>query len=237
MINTVIFDLYETLINEVRTDKDPPPSPALQLDIAEDVYLKEYRLRTDQRMTGAFQDYASVLRDICKALKKPVDESLLERIQADRIVGFRSLFANAEDRIVQLLKKIKNNGMNIGLISNASHEEIIGFETCPLHSYLDCAVFSCKVGYAKPSPEIYAIACQRLNVSPEDCIYVGDGAMNELSGAAKAGMKPFQAAWFMERWPDNWRQWHELNCDMDFLKLSKPEELIALIESNTSQLW
>jgi putative hydrolase of the HAD superfamily len=42
----------------------------------------------------------------------------------------------------------------------------------------------------KPDPRIYYMATEQLGVQPEDCLYVGDGASQELPGAAKVGMNP-----------------------------------------------
>jgi putative hydrolase of the HAD superfamily len=53
---------------------------------------------------------------------------------------------------------------------------------------VDVEVFSCEVGLRKPDPRIYRLAAERLGVDPERCLYVGDGAYGELSGAAAVGM-------------------------------------------------
>ena len=49
---------------------------------------------------------------------------------------------------------------------------------------------SCVVGMKKPDPQIYLLVCEKLGVNPEDCVYVGDGGSNELTGAAGVGMYP-----------------------------------------------
>jgi putative hydrolase of the HAD superfamily len=54
----------------------------------------------------------------------------------------------------------------------------------------DVAVFSSSVAMMKPDPRIYLLAAERLGVQPEDCLYVGDGASQELPGAARVGMNP-----------------------------------------------
>ena len=40
----------------------------------------------------------------------------------------------------------------------------------------------------KPDPRIYLLACDRLAVEPQACLFVGDGGSRELSGAENAGM-------------------------------------------------
>lgn len=44
------------------------------------------------------------------------------------------------------------------------------------------------MGLLKPDRQIYELAMQRLNVYPEQCLFVGDGGSNELCGAKTAGM-------------------------------------------------
>jgi putative hydrolase of the HAD superfamily len=49
-------------------------------------------------------------------------------------------------------------------------------------------LFSVEEGVTKPDERFYERMCERLDVSAESCLYVGDGAGHELSGAEKAGM-------------------------------------------------
>ena len=44
------------------------------------------------------------------------------------------------------------------------------------------------VGLRKPDPAIYRYACDALGVEPQDCLYCGDGAYRELTGAQASGM-------------------------------------------------
>ena len=64
----------------------------------------------------------------------------------------------------------------------------------PFHGLFDSTVFSCSVGMKKPDPAIYALACEELGVDAADCVYIGDGFSNELSGARSCGMRPFLLA-------------------------------------------
>lgn len=52
----------------------------------------------------------------------------------------------------------------------------------------DDIVCSAELGVAKPAPEIYTIACGRLGVPPEACVFVDDNEPN-VRGAEAAGLR------------------------------------------------
>src|SRR5206468_8569944 len=58
-----------------------------------------------------------------------------------------------------------------------------------LAPHVDDVVLSCAVGMSKPDPRIYRLACEHLDVTPEQCLFVGDGANDELAGAERVGMR------------------------------------------------
>ena len=59
-----------------------------------------------------------------------------------------------------------------------------------LAQYIDAPVFSCEERIKKPARRVYEIACERLKVQPQECLYVGDRSGGELIGAAAVGMLP-----------------------------------------------
>jgi len=56
-----------------------------------------------------------------------------------------------------------------------------------LTELFDTTVISAEVYMHKPEPEIYGLAAERLNVSPEECIFVDDLREN-CEGAEAVGM-------------------------------------------------
>ena len=42
----------------------------------------------------------------------------------------------------------------------------------------------------KPDLRIYHLACERLGVIPDSCLYIADGENHELTAAAKVGLCP-----------------------------------------------
>lgn len=51
----------------------------------------------------------------------------------------------------------------------------------------------------KPEPAIYHLACEHLQVSPTETLFVGDGGSDEFQGAAAVSMQPIQAKWYLSR--------------------------------------
>jgi putative hydrolase of the HAD superfamily len=78
----------------------------------------------------------------------------------------------------------------VGLISDCSPETPAAWPATPFHGLFDVTVFSCVVSMKKPDPRIYRLATDKLGLEPRDCLYVGDGSSNELTGALKVGMHP-----------------------------------------------
>lgn len=79
----------------------------------------------------------------------------------------------------------------LGLVTNGpSRTQRAKIEQFRLIDYLDLLIVSDEVGVAKPDPAIFAIALERLDVSPGEALFVGDSPEFDLRGAAAAGM-PF----------------------------------------------
>jgi putative hydrolase of the HAD superfamily len=57
-----------------------------------------------------------------------------------------------------------------------------------LDGTVDVEVFSSEVGLRKPDAAIYLLACERLGVGASACLFCGDGAYGELTGAEAVGM-------------------------------------------------
>jgi putative hydrolase of the HAD superfamily len=95
---------------------------------------------------------------------------------------------------LETLRTVKERRYPTALVSMCAPDTPALWRDCPLAPFVDVEVFSSEVGLRKPDPEIYLFACDRLGVEPTDCLYCGDGAYGELTGAAAVGMTPFLIA-------------------------------------------
>lgn len=97
---------------------------------------------------------------------------------------------------IPLLKELKNRGYITGVITNGpSLLQNHKMDTSGLRPYCDIVVVSGDVGVHKPDPELFKITADRLNLKPEECVYVGDHPINDIQGALAAGMKAIRMNW------------------------------------------
>jgi len=89
-----------------------------------------------------------------------------------------------------VLQNLQGN-YKLGLVSNFAIPETIYslLKTNDLTSLLDPVVISGEVNKRKPSPEIFQIALQKLDVLAEEAVFVGDTADADVAGAHAVGMK------------------------------------------------
>lgn len=219
--------MYETLITEWDGDQKKATYSVTQLGLDEQAYKKAWAERIDRRMTGAFVNHQSVLKDILKSNNQTVDESIIEEIHQQRVHVKTVPFLNIDNEIVKTLLLLKNMNLKLGLISNCAPEEVEGWSQSPLAEIFDSTIFSYEVKYAKPNPQIYLTACKSLHIAPQDSIFIGDGGSNELQGAADVGMDAYQATWFQ---PTNMSEKNAY-----FPMLQNPTEVINLVESKLGE--
>ena len=187
----VIFDLFGTLVRDfLRQEHDrvnAQMADALGIPYPE---LWQLMGETGQdRYSGRYRSIEDNIQDIC--FRSGVEAGAA---QIQKAAGYRYEFtANVlvpEERVLEALRTLKDRGLGLGLISNCGPDVPLLWERSPLAQLIDVPVFSCEEHVTKPDSAIYRIACDRLQVDPKECVFVGDGSSQELTGAAATGMLP-----------------------------------------------
>jgi putative hydrolase of the HAD superfamily len=99
------------------------------------------------------------------------------------------LFARIEpdDQMVDAVRKARRSGVQTALVSNSMGSGRYDRESFP--ELFDAVVISGEVGVHKPEPEIYRLACERLELPPAECVLVDDLREN-CEGAEAVGITP-----------------------------------------------
>ncbi len=83
---------------------------------------------------------------------------------------------------------LRADGYLVGLITVCSEDIETLWPESEFAGLFDAEVFSSRVGLSKPDPRIYLHCCELLGVEPQEAVFVGDGANDELAGARRVGM-------------------------------------------------
>lgn len=88
-----------------------------------------------------------------------------------------------------VLQELKNRGLLLGMITNGFTKfQLLNIRALDIEKYMDIILVSEQEGLKKPQAEIFLRALERLRVSPEESVYVGDHPENDVIGARNVGM-------------------------------------------------
>jgi putative hydrolase of the HAD superfamily len=108
----------------------------------------------------------------CLNVAEPSVDSLL-------IEAFSSVYLEKSD-VILFVSALKNKGYKIALLSNTEMPMVDYFRKRN-YDFFDFTVFSCVEGFIKPEKEIYEITLGKLNMKPEETVFIDDKQENVLA--------------------------------------------------------
>ena len=197
----VLFDLDETLVNR----REGLIRFATQLwqeglvhDECEADFVQDFLLLDNLGSTPRAEFFRLLTRKHMPAVDA---EILLERFLSEAWLA-PQLFPDAVDT----LRALEARGWKVGIVSNgSSRTQREKINRTALKAWGHLAVISEEFGSKKPDPAIYAEALARLGAEAAESWFVGDCAVNDVVGAASAGL---HAIW-LERhgsWPEQYER-------------------------------
>lgn len=189
MGNAVLFfDLFFTLITPEYSNNFKE-NDVLSISVEEWESIAEDRELYVRRATGKVLNPHEIIDKIM--VKGDFITSVEEKNQVLelRINRMRSALQNIDRTILDTLSCLRARGLRLCIISNADTIDKMGWIDSPLSQLFDEAIFSCDIGAIKPQPDIYKAAMNKMDASPQNCYFIGDGGSGELYGAQLVGMK------------------------------------------------
>ena len=189
--DAVIFDLFGTLVDNF----DSRDYRAVLAEMAGTVGAEAEpfrrgwtdRLMQERRFKGELAMPADTIRLVCAQSDLSPPPAAVRRAEEIRLDFTRRAVTPRPDA-VDTLTRLRRAGLKLALLSNCAGDVPHFWAQTPLAGLFDAVLLSCREGMVKPEPAFYALACERLDVPAERCLYVGDGDSNELTGAVRAGM-------------------------------------------------
>ena len=106
--------------------------------------------------------------------------------------------------VVPVFERLRGEGFRLGLISNWDSRLAKLCFDMGLDRYLESVVSSASIGLIKPDPHIFDVALDRMGVSPQSAIHVGDHYYADVLGARSVGIFPVLI--------DRWDSGHTADC-------------------------
>lgn len=189
-MRAVVFDLFNTLTPPV----DDEAFNAARIEMARAVgvdpgaFAKAWSHAWRERYDGTYPTVEACVRGVCEAIGARASAAAINEASRIRVECTRRALRPRPDAVPTLIQ-LRTLGLQTALVSNCIPEVPLLWPTTPYASAIDVPLFSCDEGLTKPDPALYLRACKRLRVDPRACIYVGDGAHGELTGAQRVGMR------------------------------------------------
>jgi putative hydrolase of the HAD superfamily len=182
----ILFDLFHTLVNVASA---PGASGRYTADI---LGIERSVWRTacfgDLHDICRPTDHREVIRRLAHSIDPGIADSRIEEAAADRQRRFDHALTHVDPETLDALAALRQRGLKLALVSNASTGEVSAWRDSPLSKLFDAAVFSCECGWRKPEPEIYRWALERIETEAGQALFVGDGGSDEHTGARRVGL-------------------------------------------------
>lgn len=224
----VIFDLFGTLVPALssREGRVVLQQMASFLSVPLDDFNRIWLDTAHERNIGVIDSIEANIRHVCQTLGASASGAAIRRTTQIRL-DFVTRIMQPRPDAIEVLSRLRSRRFKIGLISNCSPDTPLVWQDTPFVPFFDVTVFSSSVGMKKPDPRIYNMAVEKLGVKPEDCLYVGDGASQELAGAARVGMNPVLIKVFDEDFDGSLR--NDAREEWDGPVISSLSEVLTLV--------
>jgi putative hydrolase of the HAD superfamily len=226
LIKAVVFDLDNTLMDFMKMKKRAIEEaiPAM-VDAGLEITPEMANKLIDEIYKERGIEYQQVFDDFLNKVLKKVDYKILSAgIVAYRRAREASLIAYP--KVYSTLYKLLKMGIKMGILSDAPVKEAwLRLAYLNFHQIVDTVVTFDDTGVRKPDPAPFRLLLQKLEVSANEAIMVGDWVERDIIGASQVGMKTAFA-----RYGDTFNtQSH--NADYELNDIS---ELIAIIQKENN---
>ncbi|WP_352430131.1 HAD family hydrolase [Pyrinomonas sp.] len=102
----------------------------------------------------------------------------------------RHIWCAPDEQAARVLDCLRQAGLRTAVISNTDDGRLRELlELVGLLSRFEVVLDSCLVGLRKPEKAIFDLALQRLDLRPDQAVYVGDSYASDFLGARRAGLR------------------------------------------------
>ncbi len=200
MIRAVVFDLDNTLYDydhcNALAEKTLFRTVSETFEITEEKassLLKKAKITIKEYLgseVAASHNRLLYMQNICEQMQKNPLIYAMKFYDAywDCFLENMTLFPH----VIPLMDHIKKHGMKIGIITDlTAHIQYRKIEVLGIQNRIDHLVTSEEAGIEKPGRRIFELMLQKMELSPEEVLMVGDSEAKDIKGALNVGMRAF----------------------------------------------
>ena len=190
MIKAIIFDLDNTLV-DFMTMKDRAIDAAVHAMV--DSGLNMTQAQAKEKINAIYKregiEYQQVFDEFLKVEYGNIDNKIISA----GIVAYRTAREAAlkpYPKVFPTLIELIKMGIKLAIVSDApSSEAWLRLSYLNFHHLFDVIITYDDSREKKPSPAPFNLALNRLNLSAQECLMIGDWAERDVVGAKAVGMK------------------------------------------------
>ena len=177
MIKNIIFDIGNVIlnfnINEVLRK--------FTNNINEQNFILENIINSPEWLGNALIDTGYISRENAIEIVKDRTNHTNDELINNFWCNYNN-FAQVDERVLQLIQKLKDNNYKIYLLSNINPYTFEFVNKSGLFDLVDGYVLSYQEHKVKPYKAIYNVLLERYNLIPNECIFIDDNKKNIDTG-------------------------------------------------------
>ena len=197
VIKAVLFDLDNTLY-----DYSTPHEKALNatyLELKKSIKISKVRFKylfkiskaeIKRELSGTASAHNRVLyfQRLIEKTHNTVDSEIILKLYDAYWNSFLKNMKPFEETL-KTLKEIKKRGLGIAIVSDmTTHIQLKKLKKLGISKYVDFLITSEESGSEKPHSIMFLLALNKLKVSPQNAIMVGDNPVADIEGANSVGL-------------------------------------------------
>ncbi|WP_017795410.1 HAD family hydrolase [Oceanobacillus kimchii] len=188
MIKAVLFDLDNTLLDRDESiirfiESQYSRMKYIFIDISQYYYVNRF-IELDKQ---GYEPKEKVYNVLTQELSLPVFARDL--LYEDYMNHFHQ-YCVPFSHIIDTLSNLKQSGYQLGIITNGLTDfQSASIKALRIERFFDLILISEKEKIKKPNAKIFQRALNRLQLSPEEAIFIGDHYENDVKAAENAGLR------------------------------------------------
>jgi len=190
MIKAVLFDLDQTLIDSIKMKTEACKS-AIKAMVKAGLKIDEktgYRKLMHVYFRVGIDSNTAFTRFLEEETGK-ADEGILQA-GIEAYLKTKPSFIKPYPHVLETLEYLKSRDLKLGIITDAPRVKAMQrLEGMNIAHFFDLIITSDDTREKKPSVKPFKLAMEKLNLRPEEILFVGDSFIKDMRPTGKLGMK------------------------------------------------